>query len=235
MKTFDGSNAAQQCVQADLVVRAALEPLSRRKCFSVSTVGSPTKRVTRAVGRFTSIEKYTMANEMKTFRLKHRGLAIITAVLHGLLALLALISTVAKFSAYQRGEVVDWRDSWWVTALLFGVFVYLAIDSLRDFFLQLTVSKEGIWYRQLGSKRFIPWDQVESVECIRAFLTRKKQYYLMLNSEQSEDGKRFLRVKQDIQVIPLSVFVNRWLGSELRNEIKRFNPSLPMEEGLRNP
>ena len=42
---------AQQCVQADLVVRAALEPLSRRKHFSVSTAGSPTKPLTRAVGR----------------------------------------------------------------------------------------------------------------------------------------------------------------------------------------
>jgi hypothetical protein len=36
-------------VQADLVVRAALEPPSRRKHFSVSLAGPPTKPLTRAV------------------------------------------------------------------------------------------------------------------------------------------------------------------------------------------
>lgn len=35
---------------ADLVVRAAQEPLSRRGAFSISTVCPPTKPVTRAVG-----------------------------------------------------------------------------------------------------------------------------------------------------------------------------------------
>ena len=35
--------ATQQFVQADLVVRAALEPPSRRGPFSVSPAGSPTK------------------------------------------------------------------------------------------------------------------------------------------------------------------------------------------------
>ena len=42
---------AQQCVQADLVVRAVLEPPSRRKPFSVSLAGPPTKPLTRAVGQ----------------------------------------------------------------------------------------------------------------------------------------------------------------------------------------
>jgi hypothetical protein len=37
---------------ADLVVRAALELPPRRKPFSVSLAGSPTKPLTRAVGRF---------------------------------------------------------------------------------------------------------------------------------------------------------------------------------------
>ena len=43
--------AAQQGVQADLVVRAALEPPFRRGAFSVSTAGPPTKPLTRAVRR----------------------------------------------------------------------------------------------------------------------------------------------------------------------------------------
>ncbi|HET6595274.1 MAG TPA: hypothetical protein VFG81_06610 [Anaerolineales bacterium] len=42
---------AQQGVQADLVVRAALEPLSGEELFSVSSAGSPTKPLTQAVGR----------------------------------------------------------------------------------------------------------------------------------------------------------------------------------------
>ena len=42
---------AQQCVQADLVVRAAPEPPSKRKHFPVSLAGSPTKPPTRAVRR----------------------------------------------------------------------------------------------------------------------------------------------------------------------------------------
>ena len=41
--SFISKYAAQQCVQADLAVRTALEPLSRRQHFSVSTFGPPTK------------------------------------------------------------------------------------------------------------------------------------------------------------------------------------------------
>jgi len=170
-----------------------------------------------------------MANENITFRLKHRNLAIITVVLQSLLALFTLISTMARFNASLRGEVIDWRNSWWVTALLFAMFIFFLMDSLREVFLQLTISKEGIWYYQLGSKRFIPWEQVEGVESTRALLTGKKQYSLILKSESNEDKKTFLGMKQDNQAIPLSLFVDRWLGSELRNEIKKFNPSLPMQ------
>jgi hypothetical protein len=170
-----------------------------------------------------------MTNETKTFRLKHRRLAIISVVLYILIALFALISTITKFNAYLRGEVVDWRNSWWATALIFGMFVFFAVDALRDVSMQLTLSKEGIWYHQLRSTRFIPWKQVESVEFTRAYLTKKKQYSLILKSEPNEDKKTFLGIKQDNSVIPLSVFVDRWLGSELRDEIKRFNPSLPMQ------
>ncbi len=73
------------------------------------------------------------------------------------------------------------------------------------------------------------------MDFIRAVLTREKLYYLILKSELNEDQRIFFDMKQDIREIPLWRFVNRWLGSELRNEIKRLNPSLPMEEGLRKP
>jgi hypothetical protein len=46
---------AQQCVQADLVVRAALEPPSRRKPFSVSLAGPPAKPLTLSVGRLIAV------------------------------------------------------------------------------------------------------------------------------------------------------------------------------------
>jgi hypothetical protein len=169
-----------------------------------------------------------MTNETKTFRLKHRRLAIASLVPESLLALFTLIATVARWNAYLPGEVVDWRNSWWLTALFFAIFVYALVDSLREVFLQLILSKEGIWYHQFGSKRFIPWEQVEGVGFTRTFLTREKQYRLILKAEPKEDKKTFLARKQDNPVIPLSVFVDRWLGSELRDEIKRLNPSLPM-------
>ena len=176
-----------------------------------------------------------MEKEDRAFRVKHRGSAIVSVVFNALFALIMLVSTIASLSASLRGETVDWQNSWWVTALLFVMFIFFVVKELQDVFMQLTLSKEGIWYYQMGSKRFIPWEQVEGVDFIRAFLTRKKQYYLILKTESSEGKKTFLGIKQDIQEIPLSVFVDRWLGSELRGEIKRLNPSLPMEEGLWNP
>jgi hypothetical protein len=176
-----------------------------------------------------------MENKNRVFRNKNRGSAIVAVVCNVLLALYVLASTIVRYSEGLRSEAVDWINSWWLATLLFGGFILLAVKSLQEVFVQLTLSKEGIWYHQLGSQRFVPWKQVEGVDFIRAFLTRKKQYYLILKPESNDGQKTLFGMKQDIQEIPLSVFVERWLGSELRNEIKRLNPSLPMQEGLRNP
>jgi hypothetical protein len=62
-------------VQADLVVRAALEPPSRRRHFPVSLAGSPTKPLTRAVGRWLrrinikAVEKIELMKNVLTFLL----------------------------------------------------------------------------------------------------------------------------------------------------------------------
>ncbi len=97
-----------------------------------------------------------MENEDKTFCIKHKGGAIVSAVSSIILALPALVSTITSFSAYLSGEKIDWRNSLWITALLFVLFMFSAVVSLREVFTQLTLSKEGIWYHQLGGKRFIP-------------------------------------------------------------------------------
>ncbi len=176
-----------------------------------------------------------MEKEERVFRVKHRQSAIVSVVFNSLFALFTLVSTIVSLQATFRSETVDWENSWWITALLFVAFIFFAVKELQVVFIQLSLSKEGIWYHQLGSQRFIPWEQVEGVDFIRAVLTREKLYYLILKSELNEDQRIFFDMKQDIREIPLWRFVNRWLGSELRNEIKRLNPSLPMEEGLRKP
>jgi hypothetical protein len=165
-------------------------------------------------------------NESKTFRIKDRGSTILSLVFCGFFALITLNATIVGFKGYLGGQVVEWQNSWWMSALFFGLFIFLFVDSLRDVFLQLTLSQEGIWYSQLGSKRFIPWEEVKGVGVIGKYLTGKKKYGFILKSEPNESKKTYL---DNNQVIPLSKFVGRWLGSELREEIKRLNPLLPIQ------
>ena len=170
-----------------------------------------------------------MTNENKTFRLKHRGSKIFSAVMQALLALYMLIVTVVRYNVSLKGDVADWQSSWWVTAIFFVVFVFFLIDSLQDIFLQLTISKEGVWYYRLGSKRFISWKQIECIGVTRTYLTGKKQYGFILKSESNQEKRTLLGNKQKDLVIPLSIFVDRWLGSDLQNEVKRLKPQLPMQ------
>ena len=170
-----------------------------------------------------------MTNEGKTFRLQHRGWSILSAVTEAFLVLYTLIISIVRFNVFLRGDTADWQNSWWVTAILCILFVFFLKESLQDVFLQLTISKEGIWYHQLGSKRFIPWKQIERVGITRTYLTGRKQYGFILKPESDSEKGSFLRNKQKDLVIPLSIFVHRWLGSDLQNEVKRLKPQLPMQ------
>ena len=169
-----------------------------------------------------------MNDEDKTFRLKHRGSKIFSVTVQTLLALYMLIASVVRFKAYLKGGVVDWQNSWWVPAIFFVLAVIFIIDTLQDIFLQLTISKEGVWYYRLGSKRFISWKQIECIGVTRTYLTGKKQYGFILKPESNQEKRTLLGNKQKDLVIPLSIFVDRWLGSELLNEVKRLKPHLPV-------
>jgi transposase len=66
---------AQQCVQADLVVRAALKPSSRRKLFPVSLAGSPTKRVTLTVETVEKVGKFNNESQATGFCMAEDSMA----------------------------------------------------------------------------------------------------------------------------------------------------------------
>jgi hypothetical protein len=170
-----------------------------------------------------------MANETKTFRLKYRVSKIFAAVMQAILALFMLTFTITRFNAYLRGEVSDWKSSWGVTAFFFVVFVFFLVDSLKDAFLQITLSKDGVWYSQLGSKKFVPWKQIERVGITRTYITGKKQFGFILKPKSDDEKRTLFGNKQNNEIIPLSIFVDHWLGSELQNEIKRLYPRLPMQ------
>ncbi len=173
-------------------------------------------------------KKTTTKKENKIYRLKHRKSQIVSAVTYAFLALFLLILSAIKFNAYLRGQVLDWKSSWWITALSSLVYFLLLLNSLRDIFLQLTLSKNGIWYFQFGSKKFIPWEKIERIGITRSYINGNKQYSFILKPESDENKKSFFRNSQNNQAIPLSIFVHEWFVSELRDEIKRLNPPLPM-------
>ncbi len=168
----------------------------------------------------------------KVFRPVHKRGRIFSAIAYTFLALFLLSVSVAKWNIESEGILTSWWNSWPVFALCFVAYGFIATQKWNEiFFVRLLISKEGICYYRLGNTRFIPWEQVERVGVLQSPAYGNPEYgFILFNSPDSENKRLSLFEKlRTKRTIPLSVFVDEWFVSELRSEIKRLNPGLPVQ------
>jgi hypothetical protein len=168
----------------------------------------------------------------KVFYLHGRPGIALSAVFNTLFALFFLASAILRWNERLQGNIEFWWNVWWFYAVCCIGASLLAWEKWHQFFfVRLRIAADGIWYYRLGNTKHIAWDDIERIGSLTPHSKGKSVFGLVLRepadiaSEKLAASKKILALHE----FSLSSFVDEWFVSELRSEIKRQKPALPVQ------
>jgi hypothetical protein len=163
------------------------------------------------------------------FRRRGRLGIALSAIFDTVFALLFLGLAISQWNVSSQVDIASWWNQWWVYAIFCIAAGFLAWEKWNEFFfVRLRVATEGIWFYRLGSTTFISWDQIEQVGVLNPDNRKSPVIGLILRKSEVDTPSNPKQIRPSLK-FALSPFADDWFVSELRAEIKRQRPSLPMQ------
>jgi hypothetical protein len=169
-------------------------------------------------------KKFSKQTRSKYYFTRERASKIIGLTLGILYIFLITYVAAPTFLVQPRSAMLD-GEIYKARALFLFVFItilFYIINLFPEITIRLTVANDGIWYKRFWRETYIPWEQIEAVRVIKSPIFGNKIYGFVI--KQTPGGRN-----PDYRFIPLSMFVEEWFVSELREHIHKLCPTLPMQ------